>query len=627
MWVDVAACGQVRVVAPHRRRSHKDFRRRADKRCRFRVNRVGVRDAAPRRRANPVRLGSASQAMSTPGRDLSRRVNGKTRARPTVPGTVQPELELAANMIRHMNVPTFVLDAQGKVLVWNLACERLTGVSAKAVLGTSDHWQAFYDTQRPCLADLVARDGLDEIKSLYTVNASAHGDSSGYYAENWCVMPKLGTRLYLEIHASAIRDARGRLLAVVETLRDSTAARRSEEALHEAQKNLQERLALINEANQKLATEVDAHRRTEEAMVVHQRTLEGTVRRMESYQREDQVLLEMTELLQACVTRDEAYSAIRETTARLFPGVAGTLNIYRESRDVLEHVATLGAESGRGMSFAPDECWALRLGRPHRVAAASAVRCRHVHANGVSYVCMPIHGEGQILGLLHMQVPLRDDGTWHDDGSERRMRALTDRVGPSVANLRLRDSLRELALHDSLTGLYNRRYMEDALARETRRVERTGRPLSLLMVDVDHFKRFNDTYGHDAGDFVLASIARLLRKHMRSTDIVCRYGGEELAVLMPEASVEAARERAEELRAFLSGENFSHRGQLLPSPTASFGVAEYPRHGSSVDAFVKAADSALYRAKQDGRDRVRCAEDGQGSQVVAGPEDRQVRTP
>jgi len=523
---------------------------------------------------------------------------------------MQSGIELTTNLFRHMNVPAFVLNAQGKVIVWNLACERLTGVSEKAVLGTSDHWQAFYDNERPCLADLVAREGLDDIKALYAVNASARGDAHGYHAENWCVMPKLGTRLYLEIHACAIRDANGQLLAVVETLRDATTARRAEEALHDAQKVLEDRLALINEVNQKLASEIDAHRQTEAAMAAHQRTLEGTVRQMEAYQKEDQVLLEMTELLQACATRDEAYAAIRETTARLFPGVAGTINIYRESRDILEQVASLGASSSRRGSFAPDECWALRVGRAHRSAAGSAVRCRHVHAQVGSYVCMPIHGEGQILGLLHMEVPLQEDGSWRNDGSERRIRALTDRVGPSVANLRLRDSLRVLALHDSLTGLYNRRYMEDALAREMRRVERSGQPLSLLMIDIDHFKRFNDTYGHDAGDFVLSSIARLLSKHMRATDIVCRYGGEELAVLMPESGMEAAHQRADELRAYLGRESFSHRGKLLPSPTASFGVAEYPRHGTDADAFIKAADSALYRAKHAGRDRVCCAGDG-----------------
>jgi diguanylate cyclase (GGDEF)-like protein len=217
---------------------------------------------------------------------------------------------------------------------------------------------------------------------------------------------------------------------------------------------------------------------------------------------------------------------------------------------------------------------------------------------------MPLQGEGQILGLLHLALDLDPETGSTAPGVGRRLHALSDRIGPALANLRLRDSLRMLALRDAMTGLYNRRYMEDALKRELHRADRSGRPASLIMIDIDHFKRFNDTFGHDAGDFVLTAIARVVLKNIRPSDLACRYGGEELAVLLPEANLENAAARAEKLRLAIRELSLSHRDQLLPAPTASFGVSEYPAHGASADDFVKAADRALYRAKSLGRDQV-----------------------
>jgi diguanylate cyclase (GGDEF)-like protein len=168
----------------------------------------------------------------------------------------------------------------------------------------------------------------------------------------------------------------------------------------------------------------------------------------------------------------------------------------------------------------------------------------------------------------------------------------------------LRDALREMALRDGLTGLYNRRYLEDALNRELLRAERSGKPVSVVMIDIDHFKHFNDQFGHDAGDFVLSVVARAVTKCIRPSDIACRYGGEELAVVLSEADLECARERAEQMRLAIRDTNLTHLGQTLPAPTASFGVAVHPVNGTTPADLLKAADQALYRAKQEGRDRV-----------------------
>jgi diguanylate cyclase (GGDEF)-like protein len=253
----------------------------------------------------------------------------------------------------------------------------------------------------------------------------------------------------------------------------------------------------------------------------------------------------------------------------------------------------------------PEDCWALRLGRAHHVHPAGQVRCRHAHAEQTHYSCLPVQGQGQILGMLNLEIS-RDHAKSRDlfDEYERRMRALVDRIGPALANLKLRDSLRSLSLRDALTGLYNRRYVDDALLREMHRAGRAGKPLSLIMIDIDHFKRFNDTFGHDAGDYVLAAVAQLLPKNLRSSDLACRYGGEELAILMPEASLACAVERAETLREAIRALNLRHREQTLPAPTASFGVAAFPGNGANPADLLKAADQALYRAKHLGRDQV-----------------------
>jgi diguanylate cyclase (GGDEF)-like protein len=161
-------------------------------------------------------------------------------------------------------------------------------------------------------------------------------------------------------------------------------------------------------------------------------------------------------------------------------------------------------------------------------------------------------------------------------------------------------------LRDALTGLYNRRYLEDALIRELHRSQRNGKPVSVVMIDVDNFKHFNDKFGHDAGDFVLNAIGRAITNSIRLSDMACRYGGEEFAVVLTEASLEQARERAEQMRRAIGESNLTHLGQTLPAPTASFGIAVYPEHGTTPAGLLKAADEALYRAKREGRDRV-CA--------------------
>jgi diguanylate cyclase (GGDEF)-like protein len=185
---------------------------------------------------------------------------------------------------------------------------------------------------------------------------------------------------------------------------------------------------------------------------------------------------------------------------------------------------------------------------------------------------------------------------------------VAEHIALALANLKLREKLQNQSIRDSLTGLFNRRYMEESLEREMRRCDRKRQPLSIIMIDVDHFKRFNDTFGHNAGDAVLRELGHFLQRYVRGSDIACRYGGEEFILILPEASLSVTQQRAEQIKEGARQLNVECSGQQLGKITLSLGVACFPTHGLDGEAVIKAADTALYRAKQEGRDRVVLAE-------------------
>jgi diguanylate cyclase (GGDEF)-like protein len=164
--------------------------------------------------------------------------------------------------------------------------------------------------------------------------------------------------------------------------------------------------------------------------------------------------------------------------------------------------------------------------------------------------------------------------------------------------------MRNLSIRDPLTGLFNRRYMEEAVAQEQHRTRRNELQLAVIMIDIDHFKQFNDNFGHDGGDAVLRALGAFLQKHVRGSDIACRYGGEEFMLILSPSTVEGAQQRAEKIREDARLLKVDHAGKDLGAITLSLGVAIFPDHASDTAAMIKAADVALYQAKRDGRDRV-----------------------
>jgi diguanylate cyclase (GGDEF)-like protein/PAS domain S-box-containing protein len=318
------------------------------------------------------------------------------------------------------------------------------------------------------------------------------------------------------------------------------------------------------------------------------------------------MLAKMGELLQSCVSRDEVFAAALGFAPKIFPVARGAVALLNAGRSLAEVIGSWTDCKLPVMEFEPVECWALRTGHPHLVVAGdTTARCAHAAGVKNTYLCVPILAQGETLGILHFQST--DDAPQLDASELSFKTTFAGQVGLSIANIRLRDALRTQSVRDALTGLYNRRYLEEVLDREVRRAGRAAQSLGVLMLDLDHFKRFNDTYGHDAGDVVLREAAAHLLKNVRAEDFVCRFGGEEFVVILPTAGLDGARARGERLRSKMRELTIMHQGKSLGMVTFSVGVAAFPEHGTSPKELMAAADAALYEAKRGGRDQVAVA--------------------
>jgi len=337
--------------------------------------------------------------------------------------------------------------------------------------------------------------------------------------------------------------------------------------------------------------------------------LQGMVSESERRNRETTQINSLSEMLQSCHQCKETYPFIAQSVQELFPTRSGALFILDPARNLVEAQALWGDSLAGEPVFAPDDCWAWRRGKVHlRVAGNRGAHCRHLPAAPAhDYLCLPLQAGEEFFGLVHVQG-LPDLTPERIQSLRRLAMTVADHISLSLSNLKLRDTLRHQAIHDSLTGLFNRRYLEETLERELHRVQRKEAPLGVIMLDLDHFKRFNDTYGHAAGDNLLRTLGQLLQTQVRQEDVACRYGGEEFVLILPEAPLEVVLTRAEEIRQMVPRLQVFQEGKLLESTTVSLGVAMFPEHGATGQDVLRAADDAMYRAKAQGRNRVVVAE-------------------
>jgi diguanylate cyclase len=328
--------------------------------------------------------------------------------------------------------------------------------------------------------------------------------------------------------------------------------------------------------------------------------------------REGSQLSETDDLLQSCLASQEAFDIIIRHMKAQLPTSSGAICAITQTRDMVEVVARWGEPVLAETLFELKDCWGLRRGRVNKMLAGnSPLYCAHIgKATPSCAMCVPMMAQGETLGVLYLDSGKsgaeQSQGLFKklSESEERMVKTLAEHLALAVANLNLRETLRTQSIRDPLTSLFNRRYMEESLERELRRAIRKKLPLAVVMVDVDHFKRFNDSFGHEAGDEVLRELARLLQSRLRAEDIACRYGGEEFVLILPEASLEVARERAELFCQTARESQVQFRGRALERISISVGLSCSSQHETTGEALLRAADAALYRAKDEGRDRI-----------------------
>lgn len=337
--------------------------------------------------------------------------------------------------------------------------------------------------------------------------------------------------------------------------------------------------------------------------------LKETVEQLKDQAAEIGLIISMREELQLCTTLEEAHRATVRCVAKALPKAKVAIAKVDSTRKMMEIAATSDDQTHILNEFPVSACCGLRVGRPRRrKAGASEIECGHFLGKPPEdYLCMPLVAHGETLGLLYIASP--DAESSKDlDLHYRLMERASEVASVWTASLNLRLQLEEQSIHDGLTNLYNRRFMEIALERELLLAIRRKTDLSVLMMDVDHFKRFNDTFGHGAADQALRGVAEVLRQGARAEDIACRYGGDELLLILPGTVAEVARERAEEIRRRVSEMQLDIAGSGSMNVTVSIGVATFPQFGHTPEELVRSADRALYVAKSSGRNRVEPAE-------------------
>jgi diguanylate cyclase (GGDEF)-like protein/PAS domain S-box-containing protein len=461
--------------------------------------------------------------------------------------------ELATGIIKGATDAIFSTDLDGTIRTWNDSAEALFERAENEVVGTT-------------LAALFGC-GFDDVNHLIRAVKDAPK-----VKQIELTRESGGEQRCVSIEFSRVISANNRVIGISAVCREVTEDKRQiQKIVHE--------FNTITQKNQMLSD--------------HASDLSRLAAQMELF-------AEMAGLLQVCENEEEVCFLICRTAAKLYPHSLGSLYTTSDTNRLFVPAGHWGETHPR--EFSRPDCFAAHRAEPHLSAmnAPAEHRCRHVPDRDGTYLCTPLIVRDELLGVLTIQWRLSEISA---DSTASAQRLLGD-AALALSNLQLRKELQEMAIKDDLTGLYNRRQMEEFLHRELVRCTRKHLPLSLIMFDVDHFKKFNDTHGHRAGDAALREVGRLTEQMVRGSDIGCRYGGEEFLIILPEIEVESAVQRAELIRRAAESTKIKYADKNLPHVTLSLGVASFPEHADSVEKLILLADAALYQAKQLGRNRV-----------------------
>lgn len=302
----------------------------------------------------------------------------------------------------------------------------------------------------------------------------------------------------------------------------------------------------------------------------------------------------------------------------IFPNCQGYIFVTHPHLQQLICIAHWGGTEPVNLDEIPpielQDCWGLRKSSSHFSDPTFAgMCCKHIELKTSTVtLCVPLIMQGNIVGLLHLTAPDTIESLTRDYA-----KTVADQLALSFNNIKQREELTNQSYCDSLTGLYNRRYLELYLFQKLLQAQTMQQEtFSLILFDVDHFKAVNDHYGHAAGDKVLEYLSRFLKLNVRELDVVCRYGGEEILVVLPNTSIEQSCRRAEVLRRGISKLNIKSSGIVLPEITVSAGVVTFSEQLNSLEKLLRAVDDALYRAKHQGRNCVVCAIENRGESCL-----------
>ena len=335
--------------------------------------------------------------------------------------------------------------------------------------------------------------------------------------------------------------------------------------------------------------------------------LAGLVKDLERRQKDSDLLRQMSDLLQVCTGVQEAYDIIGQFAPQIFLETSGAVFAAAQSPRSMEVASPWGDKLSSDLAFTSENCWSLRRGQVYLAKSSlPGLKCQHMDKAFVgSYLDIPLVASGEILGLLHIEWPQMEEP---DRSMQDMAQIFADNISLSLSNIKLRETLHNQSVRDPLTHAFNRRYMEETLTRELPRAKRKNSHVGLIMLDIDYFKKFNDTYGHATGDLILTRLSSLLQSLVRGEDIVCRMGGEEFLMIMPDTDRETAFQRAEMIREAVQALRIEYNNQSLSGLTVSAGVAVYPENGRTSEQILEKVDAALYLAKGNGRNRVEQAD-------------------